>query len=321
MTVTKLEVRFTHFQEVQKVFGDLDRFLSMIEQRFHVQINSTGDDIMVASEDIVIIDKLNAIFALLQQLVAKNQPISERDVQTILNMADAGTLDQAEQLFFSREPIIRTLRGKMLYPKTLQQQQYLKAMQQKAMVFAIGPAGTGKTYLAVLYALKLLKENTINRIILTRPAVEAGENLGFLPGDLREKLAPYLQPLYDALYEIVGKEQVEEWIDRKVVEIAPLAYMRGRTLSDAFVILDEAQNTTEKQMKMFLTRLGYDAKMVITGDLSQVDLPGHARSGLLSATKMVDGIPGIEIIRFEKTDSIRHPLVQAILARYEQDEQ
>ena len=223
MTVTKLEVRFTHFQEVQKVFGDLDRFLSMIEQRFHVEINSTGDDIMVATEDIVIIDKLNAIFTLLQQLVAKNQPISERDVQTILNMADAGTLDQAEQLFFSREPIIRTLRGKMLYPKTLQQQQYLKAMQQKAMVFAIGPAGTGKTYLAVLYALKLLKENTINRIILTRPAVEAGENLGFLPGDLREKLAPYLQPLYDALYDIVGKDQVEEWIDRKVVEIAPLA--------------------------------------------------------------------------------------------------
>jgi phosphate starvation-inducible PhoH-like protein len=173
----------------------------------------------------------------------------------------------------------------------------------------------------VLYALRLLKDNHIQKIILTRPAVEAGENLGFLPGDLREKLAPYLQPLYDALYDIVGKDQVEDWIDKNVVEIAPLAYMRGRTLSNAMVILDEAQNTTEKQMKMFLTRLGFDAKMVITGDLTQVDLPGHAKSGLGKAISLVKNVKGIETIQFEKTDSIRHPLVQAILLKYEEDEQ
>jgi phosphate starvation-inducible PhoH-like protein len=239
----------------------------------------------------------------------------------VINLADQDRLEEAAAIYQQKDPIIRTLRGKQVYPKTLQQIQYLKSMQQKDMVFAVGPAGTGKTYLAVLYALKCLKDNSVQRLILTRPAVEAGENLGFLPGDLREKLAPYLQPLYDALYDIVGKDQVEEWIDKKIVEIAPLAYMRGRTLSNAFVILDEAQNTTEKQMKMFLTRLGYDAKMVITGDLTQVDLPGHAKSGLAKAISIVKKIKGIDVIEFEKTDSIRHPLVQSILARYEEEEQ
>jgi phosphate starvation-inducible PhoH-like protein len=321
MVVTKLGVSFTHFQEAQAVLGDYNRFVSVLEDHYKVSISSQGEDIIVGSEDPSLLSRLNAIFSFLQQLAANSITISQRDIMYVINLADQERLEEAEAIYQQKEPIIRTLRGKQVYPKTLQQIQYLKSMQQKDMVFAVGPAGTGKTYLAVLYALKCLKENSVQRLILTRPAVEAGENLGFLPGDLREKLAPYLQPLYDALYDIVGKDQVEEWIDKKVVEIAPLAYMRGRTLSNAFVILDEAQNTTEKQMKMFLTRLGYDAKMVITGDLTQVDLPGHAKSGLAKAISIVKKIKGIDVIEFEKTDSIRHPLVQSILSRYEEDEQ
>jgi len=321
MVVTKLGVSFTHFQEAQAVLGDYNRFVGILEDHYKVSISSQGEDIIVGSEDPSLLSRLNAIFSFLQQLAANSITISQRDIMYVINLADQERLAEAEAIYQQKEPIIRTLRGKQVYPKTLQQIQYLKSMQQKDMVFAVGPAGTGKTYLAVLYALKCLKENSVQRLILTRPAVEAGENLGFLPGDLREKLAPYLQPLYDALYDIVGKDQVEEWIDKKVVEIAPLAYMRGRTLSNAFVILDEAQNTTEKQMKMFLTRLGYDAKMVITGDLTQVDLPGHAKSGLAKAISIVKKIKGIDVIEFEKTDSIRHPLVQSILSRYEEDEQ
>jgi len=321
MVVTKLGVSFTHFQEAQAVLGDYNRFVSVLEDHYKVSISSQGEDIIVGSEDPSLLSRLNAIFSFLQQLAANSITISQRDIMYVINLADQERLEEVEAIYQQKEPIIRTLRGKQVYPKTLQQIQYLKSMQQKDMVFAVGPAGTGKTYLAVLYALKCLKENSVQRLILTRPAVEAGENLGFLPGDLREKLAPYLQPLYDALYDIVGKDQVEEWIDKKVVEIAPLAYMRGRTLSNAFVILDEAQNTTEKQMKMFLTRLGYDAKMVITGDLTQVDLPGHAKSGLAKAISIVKKIKGIDVIEFEKTDSIRHPLVQSILSRYEEDEQ
>ncbi len=320
MVVTKLDISFTHFQEAQAVLGDYNRFVSVLEDHYQTSISSQGEDIVVASDDATLLARLNAIFSLLQHLAARDVALGERDIRYVMALADQDQLDEARELYAHKEPIIRTLRGKQIYPKTLQQVQYLKAMQQKDMVFAVGPAGTGKTYLAVLYALKLLKENNVQRIILTRPAVEAGENLGFLPGDLREKLAPYLQPLYDALYDIVGKDQVEEWIDKKIVEIAPLAYMRGRTLSNAFVILDEAQNTTERQMKMFLTRLGFDAKMVVTGDLTQVDLPGHAKSGLAKAISIVKQIKGIETIVFDKTDSIRHPLVQAILTNYEEDE-
>ena len=321
MVVTKLGVSFTHFQEAQAVLGDYNRFVSVLEDHYKVSISSQGEDIIVGSEDPTLLSRLNAIFSFLQQLAASSITISQRDIMYVINLAEQDRLEEAAAIYQQKDPIIRTLRGKQVYPKTLQQIQYLKSMQQKDMVFAVGPAGTGKTYLAVLYALKCLKDNSVQRLILTRPAVEAGENLGFLPGDLREKLAPYLQPLYDALYDIVGKDQVEEWIDKKIVEIAPLAYMRGRTLSNAFVILDEAQNTTEKQMKMFLTRLGYDAKMVITGDLTQVDLPGHAKSGLAKAISIVKKIKGIDVIEFEKTDSIRHPLVQSILARYEEEEQ
>ena len=320
MVVTKLDVSFTHFNEAQAVLGDYNRFVSIVEDHYKVSISSQGEHIVVASEDVQLLSRLTAIFSLLQQLVASQYPIGERDIRYVIALADQDKLEEAKHLYQHKDPIIRTLRGKQIYPKTLQQVQYLKAMQTKDMVFAIGPAGTGKTYLAVLYALRLLKDNHIQKIILTRPAVEAGENLGFLPGDLREKLAPYLQPLYDALYDIVGKDQVEEWIDKNIVEIAPLAYMRGRTLSNAIVILDEAQNTTEKQMKMFLTRLGFDAKMIVTGDLTQVDLPGHAKSGLAKAISIVRHIKGIAIIEFEKTDSIRHPLVQAILQNYEEDE-
>lgn len=214
----------------------------------------------------------------------------------------------------------RTLSGKTVKPKTLGQLAFVKAIHDNSIVFAVGPAGTGKTYLAVISAVMALKNNEVKRIVLTRPAVEAGESLGFLPGDLREKVDPYLTPLYDALYEMLGKETVEHLIEKGTVEIAPLAYMRGRTLNDAFVILDEAQNTTGSQMKMFLTRLGFHSKMVITGDVTQIDLSFPNRSGLIEAEGILQDIPGIAVLRLNADDVVRHPLVQKIIERYEEQD-
>ena len=211
----------------------------------------------------------------------------------------------------------RKVTGKNVYPKTLNQRQYVLNLYNKDITFGIGPAGTGKTYLAVIYAVSLLKEGSIKKIILTRPAVEAGESLGYLPGDLKEKIAPYLRPLYDALYDALGVEQTKDLIEKEIIEIAPLAYMRGRTLEHSCVLLDEAQNTTTKQMKMFLTRLGTKSKMIITGDISQIDLPKGVKSGLIEATEILKGIKEIGITKFTKDDVIRHLLVAKILERYE----
>ena len=216
--------------------------------------------------------------------------------------------------------ITKTVSGKPIHAKTLNQLNYLKAINTNDLVFGYGPAGTGKTYVAVVNAVAKLKSGGIKKIILTRPAVEAGESLGFLPGDLKEKVDPYLRPLYDALYEVLGKTQTEDLIEKGIIEIAPLAYMRGRTLENAYVILDEAQNTTINQMKLFLTRLGFNSKMIVTGDITQIDLPTKIESGLVNAIKLLKGVAGIKIIAFERVDIIRHPLVQKVLARYEKNE-
>lgn len=258
---------------------------------------------------------------ILQQLlvvIRKGVSIAERDVAYAIQLAQQGKIAQFEELY--EEEIFKTAKGKSIRVKTMGQRRYIHAMKKNDIVFGIGPAGTGKTYLAVVMAVRALKQGYVKKIILTRPAVEAGESLGFLPGDLKEKVDPYLRPLYDALHDILGQEYTQRMMERGVIEIAPLAYMRGRTLDDSFVILDEAQNTTGAQIKMFLTRLGFSSKMVITGDPSQVDLPKGVKSGLTLASNILSGVSGLSFITLEQTDVVRHPLVQRIIEAYDKME-
>lgn len=254
------------------------------------------------------------IYSLLK-LIVSGVSISRRDVIYAQKLVEKDKLDQLSELYHIK--IARTYNGKLIYPKTLGQKSYYYALKNNDVVFGIGPAGTGKTYLAVVFAVAALKNNEVKKIILTRPAVEAGENLGFLPGDLKEKVDPYLRPLYDALYDMLGVEQTEKLMEKGVIEIAPLAYMRGRTLEDAYVILDEAQNTTDNQMKMFLTRLGFRSKMIVTGDISQIDLPRNTTSGLIRALDILEGVKGISFIHLSAMDVVRHPVVQRIIERYD----
>lgn len=241
--------------------------------------------------------------------------MSERDVQYAVELAKDFRADQLLDLF--KGEITTTFRGKPIRVKTIGQKHYVSTIKKRDIVFGIGPAGTGKTYLAVVLAVTALKEGSVKRIVLTRPAVEAGENLGFLPGDLQEKVDPYLRPLYDALYDVMGPDQVAKALERGLIEIAPLAYMRGRTLEDAFIILDEAQNTTPEQMKMFLTRLGFGSKMVITGDVTQIDLPRGKKSGLIEAKTILSGIEELGFVYFAEQDVVRHSLVQKIIVAYD----
>jgi phosphate starvation-inducible PhoH-like protein len=252
-------------------------------------------------------------------VIRKGITISERDVVYAIQLAREGKLDSFQDLY--EEELTKNVKGKSIRVKTLGQRQYVSAIKKKDLVFGIGPAGTGKTYLAVVMAVMALKNGQVKRIILTRPAVEAGESLGFLPGDLKEKVDPYLRPLYDALHDVFGSEHTQRLIERGTIEIAPLAYMRGRTLDDAFVILDEAQNTTPAQMKMFLTRLGFGSKMVITGDISQVDLPKGMKSGLNVVRDILKNTSGIQFIELEQSDVVRHPLVARIISAYEKLEE
>lgn len=245
--------------------------------------------------------------------------IGNNDFRNMLDRAASGKIDDIIRVF--EKPIIVDLKRKSIVPKNINQKNYLKAVLENDVVFGVGPAGTGKTYLAVAAALKLLKEKRVERVVLTRPAVEAGEALGFLPGDLQEKLLPYLRPLYDAMNDMLGAEETLALVERQIVEIAPLAYMRGRTLSNAFVILDEAQNTSHEQMMMFLTRLGENSKMAITGDITQIDLPRNKKSGLVDALETLDGVDGVKIFRFDAGDVIRHPLVTKIVAAYDSKKQ
>ncbi len=317
--IIKLENNLENNNELIELFGSSDKNLKLLKRLFSVDIYSNNKDIMIDSQDVAIIEKLTKIFHILIKLVKHHIVFGERDIIYIKQLLEESSEDEIIALFVNRLEIIKTFSGKPIYPKTLNQKRYVHAIERNTIIFGIGPAGTGKTYLAVLSALKKLKENAIKRVILTRPAVEAGENLGFLPGDLKEKVDPYLRPLYDAMYEILGVKQTTEYIEKGIIEIAPLAYMRGRTLDNAYVILDEAQNTTINQMKLFLTRLGFGSKMIVTGDITQSDLPRNMVSGLVKASEILKEIDSVEILYFDEKDVVRHPLVQTIIKRFEND--
>ena len=301
---------------IHQIFGDLDKNKRIIENSFNVvmKINSEGIEIIGEKE------KAEKTYELIEQLVRiiKKQPLTDQQLNYTIDSVLIGKGEELEKLL--EEPISYTASGKILRAKTLGQYKYINAIKKNDIVFGIGPAGTGKTYLAMAMAIKAFKNNEVRRIILTRPAVEAGESLGFLPGDLQEKIDPYLRPLYDALFDILGFENYQRLVEKGLIEVAPLAYMRGRTLDDSYIILDEAQNTTSQQMKMFLTRIGYGSKAVITGDITQVDLPRGKKSGLVSASNILKDIKGIEFMTFRKEDVVRHPLVQRIIEAYEKDD-
>ncbi len=319
MVLTTLDIKFENIDTFTEILGAKDAHLEVLSQYFDVRIYTKGDTIQIDSEDKDTKQALEDTFFVLIQLVNNHINITERDVIYVAKMIETTTSDTIIDHYLNRSEITKTFSGKPVYAKTINQKRYLTAIEQNDMVFGIGPAGTGKTYVAIMHAVRELKANRVKKIILTRPAVEAGENLGFLPGDLKEKIDPYLRPLYDALYDALGRKQTDELIEKGVVEIAPLAYMRGRTLENAYVVLDEAQNTTKGQMKLFLTRLGFHSKMIITGDITQVDLPRNNESGLIHATRLLEGTRGIEVTRFERLDVIRHPLIQKILERYDDE--
>ncbi|WP_437178356.1 PhoH family protein [Candidatus Izimoplasma sp. HR1] len=315
--LNKLEVRFTNYDNFRMVIGSNDRNIKVLNSLLNINIFSKGEDIFVNTDDSDLITLIEKIFKTLILIAGNNVNISERDVLYVAKLAEDMEPKKISEIYTNRILITKTLTGKPIYAKTLNQKHYINAINNNDLVFGIGPAGTGKTYVAVMNAVSKLRDGSIKKIILTRPAVEAGESLGFLPGDLKEKVDPYLRPLYDALYEAIGNKQTEDLIEKGTIEIAPLAYMRGRTLENAYVILDEAQNTTTNQMKLFLTRLGFNSKMVVTGDITQIDLPKKTYSGLVQAVDLMSNVDGIEIIAFERVDVIRHPLVQKVLERYE----
>jgi phosphate starvation-inducible PhoH-like protein len=312
-----IDLQVTNPGEALALFGTNDKYLKQVEEKLYVTITTRGEQVGVsgAEKDIAVVQD---VLTTLLSVIRKGLPLSERDVVYAVDLAKEGKIDKFETLF--QDVITKTVNGKPIRVKTLGQKEYVEAIRKHDLVFGIGPAGTGKTYLAVVMAVHALKNNQVKRIILTRPAVEAGESLGFLPGDLKEKVDPYLRPLYDALHDVLGAEHTIRLIERETIEIAPLAYMRGRTLDDAFVILDEAQNTTPEQIKMFLTRLGFGSKMVITGDVTQVDLPKGVNSGLKVAKETLSRVKGISFMYLDQTDVVRHPLVQRIINAYEQKE-
>ena len=308
-------IKNTFYDNVEKVSlcGLNDEYLKLIENHFEVNIINRGEDLIVMDDDKG--NRVEYVIRTILKIIRSGYHVTNKDIVQILNLEQNNELDSFDKL--QESMVGRTQEGKAIYPKSIGQLNYVNALKNHDIIFGVGPAGSGKTYLAVIYAVWLLKNHKIKKIILTRPAVEAGENLGFLPGDLKEKIDPYLRPLYDALYEMLGKENTEKFIERGIIEIAPLAYMRGRTLEDAFIILDEAQNTTTMQMKMFLTRLGFNSKMVITGDITQIDLRNNVKSGLKQVQEILNGIKEIKFIVMDSTDVCRHPLVQKIIDAYE----
>lgn len=311
-----IDIQLAHPDDMMSLFGTNERHLKVIEKALNVTIHARVERVQVIGEESAVEVARLVINALLV-LVGRGMLVNTSDVVTALNMAQNGTIDKFVALY--EEEIIKDNYGKPIRVKTLGQKVYVDSVKKHDIVFGIGPAGTGKTFLAVTLAVTALKRGQVKRIILTRPAVEAGESLGFLPGDLKEKVDPYLRPVYDALYQILGKEQTTRLMEREIIEIAPLAYMRGRTLDDAFVILDEAQNTTIMQMKMFLTRLGFNSKMIVNGDTSQIDLPRNVKSGLIDATQKLKNIEQIDFIYLSAKDVVRHPVVAEIITAYEED--
>jgi phosphate starvation-inducible PhoH-like protein len=309
-----LELHVKDPNEAVLLLGISDNHMTLIEEALQIQIITRGEVIRLSgSDEGKQIGKL--LIEQLLKVIRKGINIDQRDIVSAIEMAKAGTIEYFAELY--DEEVARSATGKVIRAKTIGQRRYIHAVRSNDLVFAIGPAGTGKTYLAVVMAVQALKNGHVKKIILTRPAVEAGESLGFLPGDLKEKVDPYLRPLYDALHDVLGLEQTNRFIERGTIEVAPLAYMRGRTLDEAFVILDEAQNTTKAQMKMFLTRLGFGSKMIITGDKTQIDLPRGAESGLIAAEKILPVVAGIHIQYLERGDVVRHPLVTKIIQAYE----
>ncbi len=310
-------VTIDRMEQAVSLFGSFDQNVRLIEQHFGVDILNRDTALKISGEELAVSKAARAVEGLLQ-LLARGEQLTEQNVRYVLTLVDEDAVEQLPQL--SSGNICVTVKGKPLKPKTLGQKRYTDAIAKNTVVLGVGPAGTGKTYLAVAMAVSAYRAKAVNRIILTRPAVEAGEKLGFLPGDLQAKIDPYLRPLYDALFDMLGSENFQKYLERGDIEIAPLAYMRGRTLDDSFIILDEAQNTTPEQMKMFLTRLGFRSKMVVTGDVTQIDLPDGKRSGLKEAMKILDGVQDVAVCRFSEKDVVRHELVQRIIAAYEKYE-
>lgn len=304
-------------EQVAALCGTKDCHLDILRKAFACDLIVRDMQLILLGEEAIKEQVSECVFALLE-MIAHPIEINEQDVIYASKLAKQDKLKQLSLTY--QKPIAKTVHGKLIYPKTIGQRYLYKCMATNDIVFASGVAGTGKTYLAVAYAANLLKKGEISKLILTRPAVEAGESLGFLPGDLKEKVDPYLRPLYDALHDMLGAEQVQKLLEKEVIEIAPLAYMRGRTLNNAFIILDEAQNTTKAQMKMFLTRMGFHSKIVITGDITQIDLIQKSASGLVNAKQLLEGIEGIAFAELTSLDVVRNPLVQRIIERYEQVE-
>ena len=301
-------------ETVLSLFGNYDENVNLIQKEYNVVILGRGDDIKITGDEENVFNASEAINSLIA-LINKGEAITEQTIRYVFTLVREGK--QYEIKHMSDDGVCVTVSGKLVKPKTLGQKRYVEAIRKKTIVMGIGPAGTGKTYLAVAMAVKAFKAHEVEKIILTRPAVEAGEKLGFLPGDLQCKVDPYLRPLYDALFDMLGADTYQKYLERGNIEVAPLAYMRGRTLDDSFIILDEAQNTSREQMKMFLTRLGFNSKIVITGDITQIDLPDQRKSGLIQAMNVLKGIDDISINRFTDKDVVRHKLVQDIILAYE----
>ncbi|AYB45596.1 PhoH family protein [Paenibacillus lautus] len=311
---TSIQILLQSASEGLSLFGPQDTFLKLIEKEIPATIDSREAVITIRGQHRNV-ESLQQLFEVLLQLVRNGYILTERDILYAVELAKDLRADQLLDLY--KGEITTTFKGKPIRVKTIGQKHYVTTIKKRDVVFGIGPAGTGKTYLAVVLAVAALKEGSVKRIILTRPAVEAGESLGFLPGDLQEKVDPYLRPLYDALYDVMGPDQTAKALERGLIEIAPLAYMRGRTLDDSFIILDEAQNTTPEQMKMFLTRLGFGSKMVITGDVTQIDLPRGKKSGLIEAKTILSEIEEVGFVYFAEQDVVRHSLVQKIIVAYD----
>ena len=318
MTKISVDFKLKNPEDAPLIFGSQDKYLLLLESQLAVEINYRGEMVQVLADDEAAAERARKAISALQVLVARGIPVHTSDVIIASKMVVEDDIDNFTALY--EVELTKDAANKPIRLKNLIQKTYVDAIKHHDIVFGIGPAGTGKTFLAVVMAVQALRNGVIKRIILTRPAVEAGENLGFLPGDLQEKVDPYLRPVYDALYQILGKTATERMMERGIIEIAPLAYMRGRTLDDAFVILDEAQNTTTMQMKMFLTRLGFNSKMIVNGDISQIDLPRHQKSGLIDAREKLSKLSSIDFVYFTAKDVVRHPVVAEIIKAYEENE-
>ena len=310
-------INVDRMEHAVSLFGSFDENIKMIESRYGVKIVSRGSEIKISGDAQQVSLAARAVNGLLM-LINRGEALSEQNVRYVLELVSEGNEDKLAEM--TGDCICITAKGKPVKPKTLGQKKYGESIKKNTIVLGAGPAGTGKTYLAVAMAVNAFRAKEVNRIILTRPAVEAGEKLGFLPGDLQQKVDPYLRPLYDALFDMLGAESFQRCQERGSIEVAPLAYMRGRTLDDSFIILDEAQNTTREQMKMFLTRLGFNSKIVVTGDITQIDLPDGKKSGLVEAMRILKGIDDIAINVFTEKDVVRHRLVQDIIKAYEKQE-